>query len=147
MSVLQEKLRLLPEFMEGARKSGTPVFRSHKMTTSVMMRAGEKGVIMYRFREGFYSDVRIEERFTTSIRHRDGILEENRSTSVKKAFVARMRDLIEGVLAIPGCQGYCYTQFTDVMQEKNGLLTEDRTPKVPLEKIRALNGICRKEEK
>ena len=61
--------------------------------------------------------------------------------------LARMRDLIEGVLAISGCQGYCYTQLTDVMQEKNGLLTEDRTPKAPLGKIRELNEICRKEEK
>ena len=51
------------------------------------MRAGAKGENMFRFREGFYSDVRIEERFTTSIRYRDGILEENRSTSVKKAFI------------------------------------------------------------
>ena len=31
--------------------------------------------------------------------------------------------------------GFCYTQFTDVFQEANGLLQADRTPKVPLERI------------
>lgn len=34
--VFSRDLPVLPEFMEGARESGTPVFRSHKMTTSVM---------------------------------------------------------------------------------------------------------------
>ena len=42
---------------------------------------------MYRFREGFYSDVRMEERFTTSIRYRNGVLEESRQSTVKKAFI------------------------------------------------------------
>jgi beta-galactosidase/beta-glucuronidase len=32
---------------------------------------------------------------------------------------------------------FCYTQFTDTFQEENGLLHFDRTPKVPLERIRA----------
>ena len=36
------------------------------------------------------------------------------------------------------CQGYCYTQLTDVMQEINGLVMPDRTPKVDPQKIRAL---------
>jgi beta-galactosidase/beta-glucuronidase len=35
-------------------------------------------------------------------------------------------------------QGFCYTQLTDVEQEINGLLTYDRQPKLPLEKIRAI---------
>ena len=42
---------------------------------------------MYKFRDGFYSDVRIEERFTTSIRYRNGALEESKQSSVKKAFI------------------------------------------------------------
>jgi beta-galactosidase/beta-glucuronidase len=33
--------------------------------------------------------------------------------------------------------GFCYTQFADTFQEANGLLHEDRTPKFPLERIRA----------
>lgn len=33
--------------------------------------------------------------------------------------------------------GFCYTQFADTYQEANGLLYSDRTPKFPLELIRA----------
>lgn len=36
-------------------------------------------------------------------------------------------------------QGFCYTQQYDTEQEQNGLLTFDRKPKEPLEKIRAVN--------
>lgn len=42
---------------------------------------------MYKFREGFYSDVRVEERFITSIRYRNGVLEESKQSTVKKAFI------------------------------------------------------------
>ncbi|MFD1428503.1 glycoside hydrolase family 2 protein [Kroppenstedtia sanguinis] len=45
--------------------------------------------------------------------------------------------------AIKNCEyisGYCYTQITDVQQEINGLLTEDRKPKISLEKIRKINS-------
>ncbi|PSR19921.1 MAG: glycoside hydrolase family 2 [Sulfobacillus acidophilus] len=56
-------------------------------------------------------------------------------------------DLLTGYQAIIGAlnrspivQGWCYTQFTDVEQEQNGLLTIDRRPKVPLELIRAVNA-------
>jgi beta-galactosidase/beta-glucuronidase len=35
--------------------------------------------------------------------------------------------------------GFCYTQLTDVFQEKNGLLTFDRRPKVAPEKIKQIN--------
>ena len=31
--------------------------------------------------------------------------------------------------------GFCYTQFTDVMQEMNGLFSYDRRPKLPLDKM------------
>jgi hypothetical protein len=33
--------------------------------------------------------------------------------------------------------GFCYTQFADTFQEANGLLYDDRTPKVPLSRIAA----------
>ena len=35
--------------------------------------------------------------------------------------------------------GYCYTQLTDVEQEINGLLAYDRSAKVDLAKIKAIN--------
>lgn len=31
--------------------------------------------------------------------------------------------------------GFCYTQFADTFQEVNGLLRDDRTPKIPLQRI------------
>ena len=34
--------------------------------------------------------------------------------------------------------GYCYTQLTDTRQEANGLLWPDRTPKLPIDEIRAI---------
>ena len=34
--------------------------------------------------------------------------------------------------------GICYTQFTDTLQEANGLLTEHRLPKLPIETLRAI---------
>lgn len=37
-----------------------------------------------------------------------------------------------------GLAGWCWTQLTDTMQERNGLLTEDREPKLPLDRLRAL---------
>lgn len=55
------------------------------------------------------------------------------------AFLQRFSDTLEGIRAIPACQGYCYTQLTDVQQEMNGLLREDRTPKAPVDEIRRLN--------
>ncbi len=42
---------------------------------------------MVRFRQGFYADVRIEERFSTSVRYMNGALEESKSSTVKKAFI------------------------------------------------------------
>ncbi|GAA2752437.1 glycoside hydrolase family 2 protein [Amnibacterium kyonggiense] len=40
--------------------------------------------------------------------------------------------------ASPLLAGFCYTQLTDTMQESNGLLRADRTPKLPIEEIRRM---------
>ena len=53
-------------------------------------------------------------------------------------YLARLRSLFSAAKKMP-IAGYCYTQLTDVQQEVNGLLKEDRTPKVPLEEIRKIN--------
>ncbi|MBD2200645.1 MULTISPECIES: glycoside hydrolase family 2 protein [Calothrix] len=54
--------------------------------------------------------------------------------------------LLETVNNIELFSGFCYTQFTDTFQEANGLLYSDRTPKFPLETIRAATlsgeGFC-----
>jgi hypothetical protein len=43
--------------------------------------------------------------------------------------------LLKTVREIPLLSGFCYTQFADTYQERNGLLYADRTPKFPLERI------------
>jgi beta-galactosidase/beta-glucuronidase len=53
-------------------------------------------------------------------------------------FLERYESLIEVLLQSEPVQGFCYTQLTDVEQEVNGLLTYDRKPKAPLEKIREI---------
>lgn len=42
---------------------------------------------MFQFKEGFYADVRIEDRFTTTISLKNGALEERKVTNLKKAFL------------------------------------------------------------
>ncbi|MFE5323145.1 glycoside hydrolase family 2 protein [Paenibacillus sp. NPDC056579] len=53
-------------------------------------------------------------------------------------FVQKLSDVVEPFLQSPHVQGICYTQLTDVEQEINGLLTYDREPKAPLEKIKQI---------
>jgi beta-galactosidase/beta-glucuronidase len=55
-------------------------------------------------------------------------------------FLARVSAIIEAAASSPVLAGYCYTQLADTGQETNGLLTEDREPKVPIEKLRAVIG-------
>ncbi|WP_028550202.1 glycoside hydrolase family 2 protein [Paenibacillus sp. UNC451MF] len=54
-------------------------------------------------------------------------------------YAQRLRDVIQPLLNSGVVQGYCYTQLTDVEQEINGLLTNDRKPKLPLEMIKEIN--------
>ncbi|WP_341347936.1 sugar-binding domain-containing protein [Paenibacillus sp. FSL H3-0469] len=56
-----------------------------------------------------------------------------------EAFIERFRSITQAIKDTPYICGYCYTQVTDVQQEVNGLLTADRTPKIPLEEIRKIN--------
>ena len=51
----------------------------------------------------------------------------------------RYRDLVTSLLGSPAVAGFCYTQLTDTAQERNGLLTEDRVPKVDPAAVAAVN--------
>jgi beta-galactosidase/beta-glucuronidase len=51
-------------------------------------------------------------------------------------WIARITALYDATRASGFLAGTCYTQLTDTMQETNGLLTADRTPKMPMEAIR-----------
>lgn len=53
-------------------------------------------------------------------------------------FLTRFGELV-GAIDKLDVSGFCYTQITDVQQEVNGLLHEDRSPKVPLAEIKARN--------
>jgi beta-galactosidase/beta-glucuronidase len=57
--------------------------------------------------------------------------------SSARDLAARYRRLLDAVHSIGLLAGFCYTQLTDTYQEVNGLLRADRTPKFPIEEIRA----------
>jgi len=49
------------------------------------------------------------------------------------------RELVEVLLDSTTLAGFCYTQLTDTLQEKNGLLTDQRRPKVDVAEVRRIN--------
>lgn len=61
--------------------------------------------------------------------------------SDEKEFLNRFKNITEAIKRIPWCCGYCYTQLTDVQQEVNGLLSENRAYKVSPDKVKAINEI------
>ena len=52
-------------------------------------------------------------------------------------FKARIKDAVAHLVSQ---SGWCYTQFSDVEQETNGLVTVDRVPKLPVEEYRQIFG-------
>jgi hypothetical protein len=59
----------------------------------------------------------------------------------KEELSQRINNLMQIIKEADYFQGYCYTQLTDVEQEKNGLLDENREYKLDLEKIIEFNQI------
>ena len=55
-----------------------------------------------------------------------------------KDLLDRYRQLVDALIDSPAIAGFCWTQLTDTLQEKNGLLTEQRVPKVPPAVIRRI---------
>ncbi len=49
-----------------------------------------------------------------------------------EAFFEAVKKLMNSVEEIPDCAGWCYTQFCDVYQEKNGLVFANRSQKFPI---------------
>lgn len=58
-----------------------------------------------------------------------------------ESFTQHYGSLIQAVLQNPLIQGFCYTQLTDVMQEKNGLLDENHCPKIDIKEVAKSNRI------
>jgi len=51
-------------------------------------------------------------------------------------FARLYEQLLHTIIHTALFSGFCYTQFADTYQEANGLLNADRSPKIPLERIR-----------
>ncbi|MQA02188.1 MAG: glycoside hydrolase family 2 [Streptosporangiales bacterium] len=62
------------------------------------------------------------------------------TVSSVEEYESQLADLVDAVLDSAEIAGFCYTQLTDTEQERNGLLTEDREPKLPIERLRAIIG-------
>lgn len=56
-----------------------------------------------------------------------------------EAFLERYRELTEALLKSPEVAGFCYTQLTDTEQETNGLLRADRSAKLDVAALHAIN--------
>jgi beta-galactosidase/beta-glucuronidase len=65
-----------------------------------------------------------------SAAERDMLFNHYGSWRTREEFLAKYRDLMEGVASLSFVSGFCYTQLSDVEQETNGLLTYDRNPKL-----------------
>jgi hypothetical protein len=52
-----------------------------------------------------------------------------------KELLARYQELMAAIHRCRPLSGFCYTQLTDTFLEKNGLLTENRVPKAPIEAL------------
>lgn len=68
----------------------------------------------------------------------------NSDAKDEKDYKDKIEKQINSILSLDYLCGYCYTQLTDVMQEVNGLLKIDRTPKLPIKeytKIFSKNSI------
>lgn len=63
----------------------------------------------------------------------------NGKVKTEQEFLDRFKGLVSAVKTIPYVTGYCFTQFTDVENEQNGLVTINREPKADIEKIREVN--------
>jgi beta-galactosidase/beta-glucuronidase len=60
------------------------------------------------------------------------------SASGPDDFVARLRAVVGALDESTFLAGYCYTQLADTLQETNGLVSDDRVPKAPIEVLRAI---------
>ncbi len=60
-----------------------------------------------------------------------------------EAALERLRGLYAAIARIPAFAGVCYTQLTDVEQEVNGLLTNERKPKFDTKAVREINDLLK----
>jgi beta-galactosidase/beta-glucuronidase len=68
-------------------------------------------------------------------RHKEGDEWGYQSVRDLEEYATLVTALLEVARTTAMFSGFCYTQFADTFQEANGLLYEDRTPKIPLHRI------------
>lgn len=68
------------------------------------------------------------------------------SPKTLQEFYTRYKGLTDALLDNPRMFGFCYTQLTDVEQERNGIYTYDRKPKFDMKRIQAVNARAAKFE-
>ena len=56
----------------------------------------------------------------------------------EEEFYSRLDKMVKAVASLEHIAGFCYTQLTDVEQEKNGIYKYDRTEKLDIEKVRRI---------
>ena len=57
-----------------------------------------------------------------------------------EAFYERYQGIVDAMLDNPNLFGFCYTQLTDIEQERNGLYDYDRSPKFDLKRLHAITS-------
>ena len=62
------------------------------------------------------------------------------SVRTPEELLDRLDDLVTALLSSPAVAGFCWTQLTDTQQERNGLTTADRRPKIDAGKIRQITS-------
>ncbi len=62
------------------------------------------------------------------------------TASDAEEYFEMVKGLFDAIYACPDVAGFCYTQITDTLQETNGLLDENREPKLPVERLREVIG-------
>jgi beta-galactosidase/beta-glucuronidase len=60
------------------------------------------------------------------------------------ALVKTYEEMVEALMGPGPVEGFCYTQLTDIEQERNGLLAFDRTPKVDPGRLRSITRMPKK---
>ena len=70
----------------------------------------------------------------------DGVWLGYGTVRTEEELAERLGDLIGAVCASGSLAGFCYTQLTDTEQERNGLLYEDRTPKIAVDRVASIIG-------
>ena len=56
----------------------------------------------------------------------------------EEGFYKRLEELMNAIANAKEVTGFCYTQLTDIEQEKNGIYYYDRTPKLDMQRIKSI---------